>query len=593
MFHHDSALSGYTTATAPNKMRVAWKFLTGREVVSSPAVVGGKVYVGSDDGYFYCLDGTTGALVWKYQTGNGIESSPAVVGDKVYFGSADSYVYCLTTGGSQVWKYKTGGICFSNPNVVGGKVYIGSRDNHFYCLDAATGTQIWNFTCGNLYREGAAVVANKVYFGTCDKKVYCLNATTGTQLWSFTGGDSFYSSSPTVAEGRVFIMCDNSILFTLNATTGAKLWQYRTSDDLSQTYAESSPAYAYGHVYAAFSHFLTCLNPATGAVLWGFQPGFIQRSSPCIADGKVFLSNNDRNLYIIDANTGNRLQTVIQFTGIADSSPAIADGKVYIGSSNSYVYCFIPIVPPVSTTISCITRPTSIPVSQGMVVEGLILPYPAFAVTVTLEFKKPDGTTLTASVGTTQDAWFHEYFYPDVPGAWSVKATWAGLGDFTGSTSSVANFTVTGTLPSAPLGATTISCWVAPTTLTLGETTYVRGGISGISNATVTLTYYKPDATSITRTVTTAADGTYEDAYEPTSAGEWQVGARWTGDATHKAASSAPITFTVTTTQTGASGQPVAAAGVPLEIVYGIVAVVVIAIIAIVAYMYLGRRKKT
>lgn len=34
-----------------------WRFETGGLVISSPAVVGGVVYVGSDDGYVYAIGG--------------------------------------------------------------------------------------------------------------------------------------------------------------------------------------------------------------------------------------------------------------------------------------------------------------------------------------------------------------------------------------------------------------------------------------------------------------------------------------------------------------------------------------------------------
>lgn len=40
-----------------------WTFFTGGPVRLAPAVGKGKVYFGSDDGYVYCLEGSTGKLV--------------------------------------------------------------------------------------------------------------------------------------------------------------------------------------------------------------------------------------------------------------------------------------------------------------------------------------------------------------------------------------------------------------------------------------------------------------------------------------------------------------------------------------------------
>ena len=54
---------------------------------SSPAVVGGVVYVGSIDSYVYALSASTGNLLWIYLTTGIVESSPAVADGVVYVGS--------------------------------------------------------------------------------------------------------------------------------------------------------------------------------------------------------------------------------------------------------------------------------------------------------------------------------------------------------------------------------------------------------------------------------------------------------------------------------------------------------------------------
>ena len=57
---------------------------------SSPAVADGKVYLGSWDDKFYCLDAVTGSLIWSYTIGGHIDdSSPAVFEGRVYIGSYD------------------------------------------------------------------------------------------------------------------------------------------------------------------------------------------------------------------------------------------------------------------------------------------------------------------------------------------------------------------------------------------------------------------------------------------------------------------------------------------------------------------------
>ncbi len=52
----------------------AWRFFTGAPIRLAPTVVSGRVYVGSDDGYVYCLDAENGSLLWKLRLGPADES---------------------------------------------------------------------------------------------------------------------------------------------------------------------------------------------------------------------------------------------------------------------------------------------------------------------------------------------------------------------------------------------------------------------------------------------------------------------------------------------------------------------------------------
>ncbi len=44
-----------------------WEFLAGAAISQTANIFDGKVYVGSDDGFVYCLDAKTGKLVWKHR----------------------------------------------------------------------------------------------------------------------------------------------------------------------------------------------------------------------------------------------------------------------------------------------------------------------------------------------------------------------------------------------------------------------------------------------------------------------------------------------------------------------------------------------
>ncbi|WP_136718612.1 protein kinase domain-containing protein [Halorientalis salina] len=74
-----------------------WSFKTGDWVRSSPTVVDGTVYVGSNDDNLYAVDAATGTEQWSFNTGDRVRSSPTVVDGTVYVGSDDNNLYAITT----------------------------------------------------------------------------------------------------------------------------------------------------------------------------------------------------------------------------------------------------------------------------------------------------------------------------------------------------------------------------------------------------------------------------------------------------------------------------------------------------------------
>ena len=82
-----------------SRLQVDWTATTGDDVVSSPAVANGVVYVGSNDDKVYALDASTGAILWTATTGGVVDSSPAVANGVVYAASLDFKVYAYDVPG--------------------------------------------------------------------------------------------------------------------------------------------------------------------------------------------------------------------------------------------------------------------------------------------------------------------------------------------------------------------------------------------------------------------------------------------------------------------------------------------------------------
>jgi outer membrane protein assembly factor BamB len=209
-----------TTGTPPTKTCTPlWTGATGSYAYSSPAVAGGVVYVGSEDHKLYAFSTAAGSTncittgtpptktctpLWTgATTGVIVYSSPAVAGGVVYVGSEDGKLSafsaaagstnCTTTGTPPVktctplWTGATGYGVDSSPAVANGVVYVGSGDNKLYAFSAAAGstncmttgtppiktcTPLRTVATGSAVYSSPAVANGVVYVGSYDGKLY-------------------------------------------------------------------------------------------------------------------------------------------------------------------------------------------------------------------------------------------------------------------------------------------------------------------------------------------------------------------------------------------------------------------------------------
>jgi outer membrane protein assembly factor BamB len=292
---------------------------------------------------------------WTGTTGDNVESSPVVANNTVYVGSDDHNLYAYdaaghtncTTGSSRtctpLWKATTLFIVEGAPAVDGGKVFVGSYDFHLYAYDAAGVTG-------------------------CDSASPTRSC---TPLWSATLGNIIYSS-PTVVNGIVYVTSLDHSLYAFDAAGGNAtctgvapnrtcnpIWKASAGD-----FIYSSPSVANNkvfvgsddkNVYAFDSAGNTnCVagTPRICSPLWTASTGDLVESTPAVDSGVVYVGSFDKKLYAFDAAGGNGsctgppsartcapLWTALT-GGIVFSSPAVRAGTVYVGSDDKNLYAF-------------------------------------------------------------------------------------------------------------------------------------------------------------------------------------------------------------------------------------------------------------
>jgi len=334
MFRNDLTHSGISTAPGvPKFTGVKWSFHTHGEVVSTPAIVDGVVYVGSNDGHLYAIDQQTGSQEWAFAAEARIPSSPAVDHGLVYFGSYDGNFYAVDAAtGKLRWKFATPGerrftaphlhgtlpagetmpdpfdVYLSSPAIWNGAVYFGSGDGNVYALDAGTGALKWKFKTGDVVHASPAIADGKLYIGSWDSWFYAVDAATGSQVWRFKTGEDpnvhnqqGIQSSATVANGIVYFGCRDSKLYALDAATGEKRWDFNNKG----SWVIVSPVVQAGKIYFATSDTANLLiaDANSGALIDSLKFYWPIFASPTIAGNTLYLAGQDGKLVGIDLAT--------------------------------------------------------------------------------------------------------------------------------------------------------------------------------------------------------------------------------------------------------------------------------------------------
>jgi outer membrane protein assembly factor BamB len=391
MWRSDSIHSS-SAQMGPSSFSLSWKFQTNGSVISSPSVVDGTVYIGSQDKNIYAIGAWSGNLIWKYTTDGPVICSPAVANGKVFVGSEDGYVYSLDSNtGTLIWRtfinsnieFTFGDLVLkSSPAISDGKVYIGSLDGSLYALDENNGNILWKFKTEGPIESSPAVTLGAIYFTSQEPtagNLYKLDPNTGSLIWnltlpyqySFVGGTEMLGS-PSVAAGMVFASSNWGAYYAVNEDSGKIVWEFIDKEAIE--FIVSSPIYVNGNLFIIHKFNIECLNATNGDLIWSTFTGDELYTSPSYANGKIYLATSQRDVFILDSNNnGTKIATSI-LPSSSWSSPTIANGRLYIGCNDWNIYCFTNEVAYPAPT------PTSIPTSNDTYESRLVIVIAAIAI---------------------------------------------------------------------------------------------------------------------------------------------------------------------------------------------------------------------
>ena len=122
---------------------ILWQRDLGGRFSAAPALAADRVYAAMADGHVVALEVSTGKDRWSRALGGAVNDMLAL-DDRVFVGSDDNYFYSIkATDGSVNWRWRTGGDVIGVPLVDANRVYFVSKDNLVRGLDRQSGAQRW------------------------------------------------------------------------------------------------------------------------------------------------------------------------------------------------------------------------------------------------------------------------------------------------------------------------------------------------------------------------------------------------------------------------------------------------------------------
>lgn len=225
-----------------------WGYEIPGDVFSSPCLIDDMIIVvGSINNAVYALEGYSGNIRWKLETGGEVWSSPSYNGNEIFIGSDDGFLYCLDIDGKLLWKTKLNGKirssspCLSFDEDQRPSVFIGTYNGGMFCLNQSTGMIRWSKQITKPVMASPAIIKDKAFFAASDKRIYCFQVKDGSSIWHFETGDKIWSS-PSISEydGVMFFGSLDSHIYGIDIHTGRQTWKFPTMNMVDSSAAIAS-----------------------------------------------------------------------------------------------------------------------------------------------------------------------------------------------------------------------------------------------------------------------------------------------------------------------------------------------------------------
>jgi outer membrane protein assembly factor BamB len=322
----------------------------------------------------YCLDKKTGKVIWdkvahcgnpksrRHTKSSQANCTPATDGKYLVVNFGSEGLYCYDLKGNLIWQkdlgllnpgpYTDPGIEWgfaSSPVIYKDAILIQCDipvNPYIAALDLATGNEKWRTSRGDevstwctpaIYsKEGKTQVIANGY-----KKICGYEFETGKEIWGLTKGGDAPAPTPVVANDLIYLNSAHgkySPIFVVkpdavgditladdSTTNKFIVWSVKRGGAYMQT-----PLIYLGYLYnLQVNGQLTCYNALTGEVKYKENLKEAFTASGIAADGKLYFSSEEGNIYVIKAGPEFKLLAKNSMKDVCMATPAISGNTMF------------------------------------------------------------------------------------------------------------------------------------------------------------------------------------------------------------------------------------------------------------------------
>ena len=308
------------------------------------------------------LDKGSGKILWKkaayegtvsdyrHKKGSYASPTPIVDGKTVFAYFGNEGLFAFDFDGKHLWSYQTEKVKTlgmgpgTSPAMNGNLLFLQSDDSEhtgstISAIDKRTGKRVWKTERKEMFVSWSTPViadanGGKELITTSMQSVVAYDPATGEELWRAPGVKGHAIATPVIGHGMAFLAAGYPVKYTYAVKLGGNgeatpVWSY----DKGTAYVPSPILLGEYYYVMSDKGLLTCFDARTGEVKYEgkrpSKPGTFS-GSPVAAGGKILITSEDGDTYIIKAGPEHEILAVNTVGEPVYASAAIADGRIYL-----------------------------------------------------------------------------------------------------------------------------------------------------------------------------------------------------------------------------------------------------------------------